>query len=922
MRSPISLTPPVVWRWYSLLPIVLFAVTQTFFYLTLPATLGSLVTGCGVADPAGRLAWLMFKCSMSLSLPSLLVTGIYGQIAEKWGCIYTTIIPVIGQLTYLTSLFLCFVIRHYGYRNFDVYEYVIMAGAICCGIGGARSTFLMSMFTVASYASADDSDRRSQLFSQLDASLWASSIFGPILVTMSLKLIAKSSMMVLVLCNIVIGMLTLLAVAALVPRNYQNLVKRAEELDEYDNVSIADMTSDSREVTTRLFTPMPQTRLTSVTPRVPVPANQRTVQHSMLPYVSFNLPQMTEEVSRSPPKSLSRTDSRPNSASTQTPPSSSAYDASLDTEVEDVNSYDYQQQDDVHTHSSSPSPPPTPHTMAAYKGCVINNHVFSISPEHGHSQSASQLNHPVDDSRERQTFNSDSGNVVPALHLPTVSISEPEPEPIEWDPLLTFKQIINLFNDKHLMSYTPRNPTSRGFSASSNRGSRSGTAGEETTRLLNYPGPVALTPSDGIITWPRCQVLCLNYPLPYLAVTIFFLHLCSAGDGLTRVLFLKQQLNYDQSQIDAYSAISGFLVIVSIVWVPAFVRSIGLCRRCESSEDISVDPQIAERTESFSTGDYGLDPDNTRRKRGRSSSSGANDIGDIELANREKSSYTTPRKGKDSSRSFIGTVMAIHSVVLSASQKAFTLTLSDDIRWLCTSLVARAVFYSLFGMLPHMYNATRHWQSLHQQQGASEPNPLVYVLPVLPVLLLCGPAVARLKACLSKAVPIHAVADVLVAVGALEAISEAAAPFFSAIYASTVVYTDKELPATTLSSSSPTLSPSLAPSAFAHSPESQLLGSSLRLGVLAWPGLMFEILAVFCCVCLVLVLRGNRVYVNKLQDQYIDTSHLHIPALPDSKKCRQSYDTCSAGCSRMCSLCRGQSDTPRYQYEEITDGPQ
>jgi hypothetical protein len=732
------------WHWYSVVPVALFAISQVFLYLVFPQVVWQLLYAAG--DPGAgasvasdladdRLAWLVFKCSLCISIPTLIVTGIYGQIAEKWGCLYTTVIPALGQTVYVTSVLICCFLHHNGINNVKCIEYLIMVGSLTYGLSGSRSTYTMSMFTLGSYVTADDDQRRSQIFGEIDAGLYTAAILGPGIVTFCTVLLShttsstSTSLLLLMICNFAVCVLAVWSIFALLP-------------------------------TTHTTTTSPTKRPTSVNLALVFAALATDSNDS--DEDDINIKELSSGpgiLSLSPvqgaemrPSSISSGLSLASSLSAETPQRlMSIYTpTSCRVREEDPSALELLplcQPALFHQPSSSPSPPLSPRSAELLRTRAVSREAYITSPDHqfGDGYGSMQL---------------DDNNVDTWIGVGTPLPPEAK---VRWNPLLTFEQVLNLFNNKHLMSLTPFTPSAKS------------------------PRSPKAAAGLGAVFY---------YPLPYLAICYFLLHTCSSADGLTRLLFLRLKLHFNQGQIDLLSAITGSLFITSILVVPQLVH-----RALTSATERPASDVVESSNDEV-----------IPRRRAVSSVAVEHiDFGSMMPALPE--TVTKP--------------VASPCTTMSSPQRKFTLTLGADLAWAAAALTARGVYYAGFGLLSD-----------------------VGQLPLLlPIILFCGPAVPRLRACLSKSVPLPAVADVFVAVSALEAIAEIASPLFAAVFA---VSTEVDVSTAT--------HPGANPSVADHEPW------------IHFPGLCFELVSVVCVLSLLALLAGNRAYLSRLRRHRVDIS--------------------------------------------------
>lgn len=168
-------------------PLLLFSICNVLLFYAFPLLI--LQLNCAEASSSdctnpvisSEVALFLFWCSITSSVPALLVVGLYGALTERYGPKLALIIPVTGKICNILSLLIASSSPFY--RQY--YQPIILFGSLTDGISGTSNSFLMAMFCHASETTSVDD--RSLRFSVMEACLFSSSIIGPMILGLLLR---------------------------------------------------------------------------------------------------------------------------------------------------------------------------------------------------------------------------------------------------------------------------------------------------------------------------------------------------------------------------------------------------------------------------------------------------------------------------------------------------------------------------------------------------------------------------------------------------------------------------------------------------------------------------------------------------------------------------------------------------------------
>lgn len=129
---------------------------------------------CNSSAVSSRASVINLSSSLALSIPSFLLSGLYGSIADKYGRKVCIVVPLLGYLLYTIVLVY---IQLYQPRYFA--ELIIGCAAIM-GCTGSFAVFQMAVFAYAADITTTCREQRGNVYSLLEACLFFAKIVGPL----------------------------------------------------------------------------------------------------------------------------------------------------------------------------------------------------------------------------------------------------------------------------------------------------------------------------------------------------------------------------------------------------------------------------------------------------------------------------------------------------------------------------------------------------------------------------------------------------------------------------------------------------------------------------------------------------------------------------------------------------------------------
>ncbi len=143
---------------------------------------------CTDAHISSSASMVTLYTTLSVTIPSILMSGPYGSIADKVGRRIILLISFAGLLSMVTCVYLVSSLRP------SSFLYILIAGNIVMGSCGSVGIFQLGLFTYASDMTEHDKDKRTSLFSILESCTFIAKILGPLISGLwakSLALICK-----------------------------------------------------------------------------------------------------------------------------------------------------------------------------------------------------------------------------------------------------------------------------------------------------------------------------------------------------------------------------------------------------------------------------------------------------------------------------------------------------------------------------------------------------------------------------------------------------------------------------------------------------------------------------------------------------------------------------------------------------------
>lgn len=137
---------------------------------------------CDSAAVSSKTGMIALTSKLAATIPSLLVSGFYASIANRYGRKIAMICPAIGHFCSASVLLLLAWADASDSISLSVGTifWFSMLGAIFEGISGSFATYQMAVFSYASDITRDDKAKRGTLFSLLEAAVFFSKTVAPL----------------------------------------------------------------------------------------------------------------------------------------------------------------------------------------------------------------------------------------------------------------------------------------------------------------------------------------------------------------------------------------------------------------------------------------------------------------------------------------------------------------------------------------------------------------------------------------------------------------------------------------------------------------------------------------------------------------------------------------------------------------------
>eukprot|EP01041_Mallomonas_annulata_P010640 gene10640-22207_t len=162
-------------------PFVLYCLALFILYPTAAQVTIQLVceetvqdSNCSSAVVSSKASMVMLYTSLVGSIPAILLSGLYGSIADRYGRKFAMLCPFIGLLLY--AMCYCYVAT----LKPSYYVFVILLGSLFMGLSGSIGSFLTGVFSYASDITINTPNYRSHSYSLVEACLYLAKIIGPL----------------------------------------------------------------------------------------------------------------------------------------------------------------------------------------------------------------------------------------------------------------------------------------------------------------------------------------------------------------------------------------------------------------------------------------------------------------------------------------------------------------------------------------------------------------------------------------------------------------------------------------------------------------------------------------------------------------------------------------------------------------------
>lgn len=127
---------------------------------------------CNCSRVSSRASVINLSASLALSIPTFLLSGLYGSIADRYGRKICVLLPLCGYLCYTVLLVYIQV------KKPERFAELIIGCAALMGCTGSFATFQMAIFSYAADITSSSRDQRGVVYSLLEACLFFAKIVG------------------------------------------------------------------------------------------------------------------------------------------------------------------------------------------------------------------------------------------------------------------------------------------------------------------------------------------------------------------------------------------------------------------------------------------------------------------------------------------------------------------------------------------------------------------------------------------------------------------------------------------------------------------------------------------------------------------------------------------------------------------------
>jgi MFS family permease len=128
---------------------------------------------CDSSEVSSKASSLSVGIALVSSIPTLLLNGFYGSVADVYGRKYPMISAMVGNGLFALSLLIVVL------TNSPFYYVIILAGSLMNGITGGIAVFIMAMFSFTADITRNNPDQRKWVYSLTEVSLFIPNIISP-----------------------------------------------------------------------------------------------------------------------------------------------------------------------------------------------------------------------------------------------------------------------------------------------------------------------------------------------------------------------------------------------------------------------------------------------------------------------------------------------------------------------------------------------------------------------------------------------------------------------------------------------------------------------------------------------------------------------------------------------------------------------
>ena len=168
---------------------------------------------CHSEKVSSEASLISLYATLAVTVPSLLLTGPYASIADRFGRKVILSLPCFGLLSMVVAVYL---VSRYKPANF---LYVLMGANVIMGSCGSVGIFQMGVFTYASDLTEDDKVKRTSLFSLLESCTFIAKIVGPFASGLWANKFGFTSLLLVAIVTSIVGLLYSLSLPESLPKS-------------------------------------------------------------------------------------------------------------------------------------------------------------------------------------------------------------------------------------------------------------------------------------------------------------------------------------------------------------------------------------------------------------------------------------------------------------------------------------------------------------------------------------------------------------------------------------------------------------------------------------------------------------------------------------------------------------------------------